>query len=217
MINIGNKILKSAFVGTRKVKDIYVGANKVWSASRLPSEYQEVEYLESTGTQYIDTGFVMPSSATNITWGLVIAFSELVENGYIGAYQNLLLGYRNNSISSNGATINQDVIVGRVYDVELSLRGTRRYTTIDETEYIGTSANSASSRRFFLFMTNGGTYQGTKTKIYKATMFNAGVLQRDFIPCYRKADGEKGMYDLVEGVFYTNQGTGQFLVGADVN
>ena len=25
-------------------------------SSRLPSEYQEVEYIESTGTQYIDTG-----------------------------------------------------------------------------------------------------------------------------------------------------------------
>ena len=33
------------------------------SAGGLPPEYQQVEYLESTGTQYIDTG-VNPSSNT---------------------------------------------------------------------------------------------------------------------------------------------------------
>ena len=32
---------------------------------RLPNEYQEVEYIQSTGTQYIDTG-VAPTNKTNI-------------------------------------------------------------------------------------------------------------------------------------------------------
>jgi hypothetical protein len=38
-------------------------------------------------------------------------------------------------------------------------------------------------------------------------------LIRNFIPCYRKSDGVIGLYDLVEGKFYTNSGIGDFLKG----
>lgn len=38
----------------------------------------------------------------------------------------------------------------------------------------------------------------------------------NLVPCYRKSDGEIGMYDLVNGVFYTNSGSGTFIKGDDV-
>lgn len=37
------------------------------------------------------------------------------------------------------------------------------------------------------------------------------------VPCYRKSDNKPGMYDLINDVFYTNAGTGEFIVGPDVN
>lgn len=43
------------------------------------------------------------------------------------------------------------------------------------------------------------------------------VLIRNMIPCYRKSDGEIGMYDTINNIFYTNFGTGSFLKGNDVN
>ena len=36
------------------------------------------------------------------------------------------------------------------------------------------------------------------------------------VPCYRKADTVIGMYDIIGGVFYTNEGTGSFTKGSDV-
>ena len=39
----------------------------------------------------------------------------------------------------------------------------------------------------------------------------------DFIPCYRNSDGEIGLYDSINDIFYTNQGTGTFTKGPDVN
>ena len=42
-----------------------------------------------------------------------------------------------------------------------------------------------------------------------------GILIRNFIPCYRKSDNEIGLYDIVNNVFYTNQGTGEFLKGSN--
>ena len=53
-------------------------------------------------------------------------------------------------------------------------------------------------------------------------------LIRNLIPCYSIAlvtdvEGKQcssstiGLYDTVEGKFYTNQGTGEFIAGPDVN
>ena len=42
------------------------------------------------------------------------------------------------------------------------------------------------------------------------------IVTREFIPCYRKQDGEIGLYDLINNQFYSNDGTGQFSKGADV-
>lgn len=39
----------------------------------------------------------------------------------------------------------------------------------------------------------------------------------DLIPCYRKSDNEPGFYDVVNSVFYTNQGTGALVAGPDAN
>jgi len=39
----------------------------------------------------------------------------------------------------------------------------------------------------------------------------------DLVPCYRKADGVIGMYDVVRRTFLTNVGSGSFTKGADVN
>lgn len=47
-------------------------------------------------------------------------------------------------------------------------------------------------------------------------MWDDNELVRDFIPCYRKSDGVIGLYDLVNDVFYTNLGTGQFTKGKNI-
>ncbi len=52
--------------------------------------------------------------------------------------------------------------------------------------------------------------------LYSAKITVDGVLERDFVPCYRKSDDEIGMYDLVNDIFYTNQGTGTFTKGPEV-
>ena len=42
------------------------------------------------------------------------------------------------------------------------------------------------------------------------------TLSYDFVPCYRKSDSVAGVYDTINKVFYTNNGSGTFAVGADV-
>lgn len=48
-------------------------------------------------------------------------------------------------------------------------------------------------------------------RIYYAKIWDGGTLIRDFIPAVRNDDGAIGMYDQVNDVFYTNDGTGSFI------
>lgn len=52
--------------------------------SRLPSEFQEVEYIEGTGTQYIDTNYFAKSNTR-----VIMTFSYTGSNG--GQYSNGML------------------------------------------------------------------------------------------------------------------------------
>ena len=54
-------------------------------------------------------------------------------------------------------------------------------------------------------------------KLYSCNIYDNTIIIRNLVPCYRKADSVAGLYDLVNNTFYTNQGTGEFTVGPDIN
>ena len=54
-------------------------------------------------------------------------------------------------------------------------------------------------------------------KLFGVKVYDSqNVLLNSFVPCYRKSDSVAGMYETVNDVFYTNQGTGSFVVGNNV-
>ena len=55
--NFNGNIPKKILFNNQNVRKLVYNNDVVWQKRRLPNEYQEVEYLESTGTQYIDTGY----------------------------------------------------------------------------------------------------------------------------------------------------------------
>ena len=48
---------------------------------------------------------------------------------------------------------------------------------------------------------------------YSIKIYESNILVHNFIPCIHNNDNTPGMYDLVDGIFYTNQGTGTFIAG----
>ena len=52
-------------------------------------------------------------------------------------------------------------------------------------------------------------------KLYAAYIWQNGTLQRNFVPCYRVADGLTGLYDLVTETFFPSAGDSPFLHGTD--
>lgn len=50
-------------------------------------------------------------------------------------------------------------------------------------------------------------------KLYAAYIWQNGLILRNFVPCYRVADGLTGLYDLVTGTFFPSEGDSPFLRG----
>lgn len=79
----------------------------------------------------------------------------------------------------------------------------------------GTADGTAT---FYIFGRNNSGSIGNQTvmRFYYLQIYMDGVLVRDYVPCYRKADSVIGMYDLVTNSFFTNAGSGTFEKGDDV-
>ena len=213
--------------------NINVNNTKEWSyqlegdtqqnTSILPSGYTQVDYIQSSGTQYIDTGHY-PSSNNdeleiqasyvggNTTSCLFGAFAD-------GSYYQL----------NKTTTANQFRLITRIGDVfytfedysskhKYLLDGNVLY--IDGTETItGSGTVNFGSQTLYLFARN---YNGTagqfgSWRLYSCKIRTNGSLVCYFIPCYRNSDNAVGLYDLVNNVFHANQGTGAFIYGSVVD
>ena len=200
----------------------------------LPAEYQEVEYIENSGTQRIDTGLI-PTNSTSVD----ITYQALAIHGYsqyiAGARENASASVRyaiNGSSSNKYWDVRFNGVTNTITEIE---RTTNKYrsnlqlnngngtwtltdltTNTDYTLSISGARVPAVSNLFLFGYLNLDANTHTNLRIFACKIYEAGVLVRDFVPCYRKADNEAGMYDLVEDKFYTNAGTGSFSVASDI-
>ena len=178
-------------------------------SSLLPKEYQQVEYIESTGTQYIDTGILTGRFVHDIS------FSE--SNGRILMGNS---GYATQFWGSSAdctyydfyKTITLDTTERRI--VEYTNAGTYGALSVNGTTK-SASSPYAVNNTYMLFAINGSTPTGSPSiKLYEFWAYdNNNVLLLHMIPCYRKEDNVIGLYDLVNGEFHMNEGTGTFNKG----
>ncbi len=193
----------------------------------LPTEYQQVEYIETSGTQYINLG-LKPISNTKVE--IVSHGARTTSNALFGSRllstttTRFILFNRNNEGIQNIApqfSSNNAVSYNTSYTdfVKIVLDKTGCYVNDTNLVTYSTQTISGTTYDLYLFTFNeGGTpdsrYFIGKTKYCK--IWENGVLVRNMIPCYRKSDNVIGMYDTVNGVFYTNQGTGTFAKGSNI-
>lgn len=190
------------------------GALKVHNKSGLPLGYQAVEYIESTGTQYIDTG-IIPNVTTRVV--AKIAFPEVTDTVLCwgsrssGTYQSSLDQFYCGRTFALLWYYTAKTQIGICSDVNPNI-----FYDIDVTN---TRVTATATQSIYLFALNnlGTATTGSSSKIAKFKIYNNGVMVRDLISCKRKSDNAPGMYDLVSGQFFTNQGTGVFIAGADVD
>ena len=206
-------------------KKIFMMANQIDSS--LPKEYMQLEYLEFTGTQWIDTR-VTPILSDEIEFECIIKKHSTTQwaifgSGtgnilweFVGSYfQNTRIGGYYKYFEDGAARFITSIIQSTdtlnifkckndgyfyVNDVQyFSTPNAFNDTALDTPLYIGTRGNLAM------------TFTGVIGK-FKLTDKN-GKLKLNLIPALRIADSKPGMYDLVSGQFFTNQGTGEFSYG----
>ena len=181
----------------------------------------EIEYLESTGTQYVDTGF-KPNQNTEIQ--LDVAF--------LGSVGSNIAGVRNSnsdatnrfgiitfsSASKIGAFFRDSAIQAISFDANRhSYKLKKSGLELDGTSYGSANGGSFScTYNIALFGWNNGSdgIAATSSRVYACKIYDNGTLVRDFVPCIN-ASGEVGLYDLVGKQFYGNAGTGVFT-GSEV-
>lgn len=194
----------------------------------LPSGYTKLDYIESSGTQYINTGFIPngnshivmdcePTSVDN-TFGFFCARTATSATDttanvlfYVdGKYRRDFYGTSKTTSGAYGAgkriTIDSNknnVSIGTDYSLTF------------------TASTNASPMALLLMATavpgsTAGTFKNianfAKMKLYSAKIYDNGTLVRDFIPC-KNASGTIGLWDNVNSVFYANAGTGTFSTG----
>ena len=193
----------------------------------LPEEYQEVEYISSSGTQYIDTLFV-PTSTMKAE--IRYSFNNVGNKFYGGIFGSCdpnittrIQLFQNVSSHLIGIGSGYTQIPGEDYEIHtavIDIMNMRSY--LDDVEYFATygrySNNPMPTNTIALFGRHktDTEYECGDCKMYHVKIWDNDRLVRYYIPCYRKSDNVCGMYDLILGEFWVNNGTGEFIPGNNV-
>ena len=184
-----------------------------WSPSGAPLPYDaEVEYLESTKKQLIDTGYVLSASDRIVVQAYFQADDHTGNMAILGSF-NPKLWITTGLCRFNGenyASIN----TLKKLEAWNSISIDKDYCTCNGTAVPmseGTFLDNSLS--LFLFGVNGNTSINTNGRISSCKIYHSGVLVRDYIPVRKGTVGY--MYDRVSGQLFGNQGTGAFIIGPD--
>ena len=229
--NNWEKILNEIFYMLWGMENWYVysgvsnsGQNRLWQHRfRQYFEVPEIvtytfySFIQSSGTQYINTG-VQPNSSTiiDIDFKLLGSISidyERILGSSNGSYAYLKLQRSNTSTTwaySLDNTAQANVTLNQSTDYELQL--TNHSITVNNTTTDFSSVDYNSNYDLYLFHDNN---RNGIFRLYSCKIYQEGELVRDFIPAIRSTDNAVGLFDNATGVFYENAGTGAFSVTED--
>lgn len=186
---------------------------------RLPEGYTEVEYIESRGTQYIDTGF-KANGNTRVVMVAQFAAAPTANEVLFGARtsatsQNYTLMYLSSGVLRSD--YNTEYSQEWAGATSVSVDKNKETTTVNGVSKSYTNATFQCEYNLYLLcLNNAGTARWyANAKVYTCQVYDNGILIRDFVPCVNSS-GAIGLYDIVNGVFYGNSGSGVFVAGDEV-
>lgn len=187
--------------------------------SNISSEYEQVEYLESTGTQYIDTE-ICAQSGLNITIDSEFTSSK--------GYMTIFGGWDSNS--SNRCHLYHHTgremyyyyaASGYPYYESTDYRNRHTYKINDNilsvdgvTKIINTATSFTSTYNMYIFANNnaGTAVNNAYMRLYAFSISKDDNVLRDFVPALDN-NGTPCLYDTITKKYYYNQGTGEFKYG----
>ena len=187
----------------------------------LPDGYERVDYVESTGAQYIDTG-VSPDRTTVVTFdwqsckgsGVTFQVPLGTKNADSTAKQmGVLIGTPNSLQCSvlcttwTSPTVIWDI--GARHVVVLDASANAIY--LDGEKQTDTTPVVDSLPSIYLFARHSpsaGAESFAQGRCYGCEISKGGQLERQYVPAYERSTGRCGLFDVLHSQFAPNEGTG---------
>lgn len=175
--------------------------------SGLPDGYIELNYIQCSGTQYIDTGF-KPNQNTTLEMKCQASGASAiaaVDTSWTKVGFGILpsFGYYGNSLPSATFTSTTPIVIKQ--DKNTFYKNGSVVAT-------ATASTFQCAYNLVLFGLNRAGKVSeftTSCQLYYCQIYDNGTLIRDYVPCINP-DGAYGLYDLVNAQFYANAGSGSF-------
>lgn len=185
------------------------------SEGGLPSGYTRIKYLESTGTQYIDTE-IKPTINTKCELGVEMLSNTVGLIGYVHGNDNndyrlflyanvLYFDFKNYRISRSGYSL-----VNNYTQFEIG----NYYVKVNDSKFLsGAYVNEfTADYNMYLFKFYPLDTVGFVYKLYYLKIYDNDKIIRNFVPAL-DTKNKPCLYDTVSKKPFYNQGTGEFLYG----
>lgn len=216
-MNLGN--VKHLTMDGKSVVRLIAGNAVLWKG--LPEGYKRLDYIESTGKQYIDTGFI-PNQDSHI----VCEFMYFGGTGIYGARDNtssdgFCMRVTNSrwqpqyNDTMNRTSIASDTTNWHVADQNKNVFALDGVVGLTFTYGEFTSPNPVIVGGILGNKDGVPTLYGGDCRYRSFQIYDNDVLVRDLVAC-KSPNGAIGMYDTLNAVFYSNAGTGTFVAGDEL-
>lgn len=190
----------------------------------LPDGYQQVSYIYSDGSAYIDTGINGNHGikiVANMGWHTLetrplFGSRSSSTNRFLVTYYSgkIDFGYGSDKVT------NVVPVAGTTYELTYgALDGADFYVDGDRANTTHQSTTVNTNATMYIF----GAHYTYTSSVFSKSIFKSMTITNasnevlfDGVPCYRTSDGVIGIYDLASDTFLTNQGGGSFSKGSDV-
>ena len=191
---------------------IYTYGPSIYSSFGFDAtNYQRINYIQSTGTQYIDTE-VTPTATTDIEVTFTNDDTNVNYQRVFGQPQ--AAGNTRFQMQMNNANSTSWLMGMAGSNTTITVDATTSYKTVkvvsgtgifvDGTQVATVTSTETNSYNIYLFR---GYDKYSSLKMSRAIIWQDGVIVRYLEPCVRNSDGVAGMFDSANGIFYPNANT----------
>ena len=220
MLKLSGKTIESLYLKNKTIDKAYVNGKLIFNKTKFIKPYYcEVEYIESTGTQYIDTE-ISPTNKTK--WEIKFAFTkdvtgQLMGAGHAGDYRfniGIESGKFRFAIGSGWTTL------AETKDTDIHtwvLNSENSSCSLDNITVFSTYSSNFSETDYHIVLCKrevGSNY--CSIKIYGSKVYTNNILVRDYIPVLDN-NMQPCLYDKISKNLFYNQGTGSFLYGRQIH
>lgn len=217
MLKLGNKNISKFYFRNKGIGKAYLGTNLVFESAKPIF----VDYIESTGTQWIDTGLYLDSYRIVIEaqstetpksdYTILCAHLRDYAGCALLAY-NEFWGLKSDTLTS--ASIFERTKLDATFDIVGDFPHATLTINGETVEYQRTSTPPYTRHNIQIFSSNESThvYKEFIGKVFGFEIYDLdGNLLMNAKPCIHPKTFEACMYDMISKKYLYNQGTGEFI------